>query len=202
MNKFEKIGLAISCFSPLYVILCLKNGVEIYNLHQCACHQQSDIVYNLVLVGLWSLLLIVSVLAILVFRKTFLAAQEKSSENVKIKYAENITSEHYFTYLSVFVLTFFAVDPTKLLDMVILCVLMVFIIIVYIKNEMWFDNPVLNLVGYKSYKIQYFKGQNVNEELCLDEVNVFSRENLNNLIGEPVKVTFSPYDFSVCFKDE
>lgn len=201
MSKIEKIGLAISCFSPLYVIFCIKNGVSLYSLFQVTCRQDQQIAFNIIMIGIWSFLILISIVSIIAFKKTFLAAKKKSSESVAIKSAENITSEHYFTYLSVFVLTFFTVDPTSLLDIVILGLLMVFIIVVYIKNEMWFDNPVINLVGYKSFKIQYCKNRYEDEEPYEGEINVFSMDPLNKMIGDTLIITYSQHDFSVCYKD-
>ena len=117
--------------------------------------------------------------------------------------AENITADYYFTYFSLFVISFFGVDPTKCKDILVFSFLMVLIIWVYVANDMFFVNPVLNICGYKSFQITYTNSNTTSmatdSEQQLFEIRVFSREHLNRKIGEKVYVTYSPHDFSVCY---
>jgi hypothetical protein len=68
---------------------------------------------------------------------------------------------------------------------------------------MYFVNPVLNILGYKSFSISYHKNAFVYEtdekESQIFEVKVFSKEHLNRMTGEKLFITFSPHDFSVCY---
>lgn len=127
-----------------------------------------------------------------------------SKETIILTKAENITADYYFTYFSLFVISFFGVDPTKLKDVLILSVLMVLIIWVYMANEMYFVNPVLNIVGYKAFSIVYHKSTSAkrlddDKSLQSFEIKVFSREPLNRMTREKLFVTFSPHDFSICY---
>lgn len=200
MNKLEKICLAISCFSPLYVILAIKNGVAICKTISDYCSKKPTIAFNATMLAIWFGLMVLSFFALFAFKKKFLEAQKSTKERVMVVSADNITSDHYFTYFSVFVLTFFAVDPTNLLDIVILGLLMLLIVVVYVKNEMWFINPVLNLFGYKSFRIRYRKESFGESEGEIGEINVFSKDNLSKMAGEKALISFSHYDFSVCHK--
>lgn len=80
---------------------------------------------------------------------------------------------------------------------------MVLIIWVYIVNEMYFVNPVLNILRYKSFSIVYHKNLKLEEddekEIEEFEIKVFSRVPLNRMMGEKFFVTFSQHDFSVCY---
>ena len=199
MNKFQKISLAVSCFSPLYIILAFKNILKIYDLHGMENFnwKSFDYIYNVSLIVLWIICLLVGVLGILAFKNNFLSAHEKPAEKVKVEYAENVTSDYYFTYFSLFILTFFTIDPTIWSDIATLALLMIFIIWVYVCNEMWFINPVLNVIGYKSFKLIYSKPANPNKEF---EIRVFATDNLSKEIYEDLYITYSLHDFSICYK--
>ncbi len=199
MNKFQKISLAVSCFSPLYIILAFKNILKIYDLHGMENFnwKSFDYIYNVSLIVLWIICLLVGVLGILAFKNNFLSAHEKPAEKVKVEYAENVTSDYYFTYFSLFILTFFTIDPTIWSDIATLALLMIFIIWVYVSNEMWFINPVLNVIGYKSFKLIYIKPSNPNKQF---EIRVFATDNLSKEIDEELYISYSLHDFSICYK--
>ena len=199
MNKFQKISLAVSCFSPLYIILAFKNILKIYDLHGMENFnwKSFDYIYNVSLIVLWIICLLVGVLGILAFKNNFLSAHEKPAEKVKVEYAENVTSDYYFTYFSLFILTFFTIDPTIWSDIATLALLMIFIIWVYVSNEMWFINPVLNVIGYKSFKLIYIKPSNPNKQF---EIRVFTTDNLSREIDEDLYISYSLHDFSICYK--
>lgn len=199
MNKFQKISIAVSCFSPLYVILAFKNTLQVFDLLSVENFnwKSCNYIYNISLVGIWLICLLVGTLGILAFKKTFLSAYEKPSEKVTIECAENVTSDYYFTYFSLFILTFFTIDPTIWSDIVILALLMIFIIWVYVSNEMWFINPVLNVIGYKSFKLIYSKPSVPNKQF---EIRVFAKDNLSKEIYEDTYISYSQHDFSICYK--
>lgn len=71
---------------------------------------------------------------------------------------------------------------------------------------MFFINPVLNIIGYKSFSISYRKfleGEQQNSENAeLYEIRVFSKAHLNQNIRTKAFISFSPHDFSVCYPDE
>lgn len=148
-------------------------------------------------------LLIVGIGGIIYFHKSFLKATKLSKRSVKIVKAENITADYYFTYFSLFVISFFGIDPTQCKDILVFSFLMVLIIWVYVANDMYFVNPMLNIWGYKSFHIIYIQSKNTtttaDAEQPLFEIRVFSKEHLNRKIGENLYVTYSPHDFSVCY---
>lgn len=211
MSSSKKLALAISCFLPLFLIFgienvcaawCLFSPIENQNLLQELFHQSECFIFNAVLSIIWLVLSVIGVVGIIGFRKSFLKAEKLSKETVIVTKAENITADYYFTYFSLFVISFFSVDPTEVKDILIFSFLMVLIVWVYVANEMYFVNPVLNIMGYKSFAIEYHKksasqdsGRNEPQKF---EIKVFSTKSLNRRIGETFFVTFSPHDFSVC----
>ena len=209
MSKPAKVALAVSCFMPLFIILGAKNlfaAIGAYSnpdglmFVKVVCSQSDVFNFNANMFIVWLVSCAVGIVGIFRFGKSFLRAKKLSYEDIILTKAENITADYYFTYFSLFVISFFGVDPTVLEDVLILAFLMVLIILVYISNDMFFVNPVLNILGYKSFSITYYKSQTAKTaERKTFEIKVFSRENLNRMTGEKFKVTFSPHDFSVCY---
>ena len=211
MSRITKFALALSCFLPLFFIFGIENfcaaigafsKIENVSKWNELMSQNSTFYFNVVLGGIWLFVLFVGAYGIICFRRTFLISEKLSKETVIVTKAENITSEYYFNYFSLFVISFFGVDPTKLKDVLIFAFIMLLIIRVYIVNDMYFVNPVLNILKYKSFVITYYKyrGENKEEESAVKnfEIKVFTRESLNRKTGEKYFVTFSPHDFSVC----
>lgn len=203
MSKFQKIGMSLSCFMPLYLILLFKNILGIINLHcivgKAFNCKTFDFLFNIIMIIVWMILFFVGWGAIAKFQKLFLDKQNQSKEIVTINRAENITGEYGFTYFSIFILTFFAVDPTSWTDVVVMLDLMIFIIVIYYKNEMWHINPVLNFCGYKFFNVNYSKS---NEKDDQHKIRVFSKDNLCMAVDEEYKISYSSYDFSVCYKND
>ena len=166
-------------------------------------NQSKGFYFNVRQFSIWLILLMVGIVGIVRFHRKFLKAKKLSKEVVVLVKAENITADYYFTYFSLFVISFFSVDPTVPKDVLIFSFLMVLIIWVYIVNEMYFVNPVLNILRYKSFSIVYHKNLKLEEddekEIEEFEIKVFSRVPLNRMMGEKLFVTFSQHDFSVCY---
>ena len=191
----KKISLAISCFIPLYLILLIKNAAALIEAIQkkCCC----NIVFNAVIILVWLIATGIGVWGIIKFIKDFLKSQKASKKKVKIISADNVTSEYYFTYFSLFVISFFAIDSTRLLDVCMLAFLMLLIIIVYVKNDMYFINPVLNILGYKSFVITVkFDGEYDKSDSY--SIKVFSTQNLSLHVNEECYVKYGQDDFTVC----
>ena len=212
MSKFTKFALSLSCFLPLFFIFGIKNfcaaigafsSIDNISIWKELVYQNSTFHFNAVLFVIWLIVFIIGALGIVCFQKTFLKSQKLSKEMVIVTKAENITSEYYFTYFSLFVISFFSVDPTQLKDVLIVAFIMLLIIWVYIANDMYFVNPVLNILRYKSFVITYHKcsPENKADDVATKsfEIKVFTREPLNRKTCEKFFVTFSPHDFSVCY---
>lgn len=213
MSKITKLALALSCFLPLFFIFGIKNlcavintfsNIENVNILQNFLYQNNVFYFNAILFTIWIMLFFIGICGIKCFTKTFLKAKKMSKEIVVLDKAENITAEHYFTYFSLFVLSFFEVNPTHIKDILVFLFIMILIIWVYIANDMYFVNPILNFLGYKSFSITYHKfyPQNSFEENQekLFEIKVFTNHPLNRMINKKVFVVFSPHDFSVCYE--
>ena len=211
MNRLEKLLLSLSCFIPLYLIFGIRNGITARAFYRiidnsaffnCMKAQCAEFYFNAILCVIWIVLLAISIVGILKFRAVFLKSQRRSKESIILLKANNVTADYFFPYFSLFVISFFTVDPTKFSDILILGFLVIFIILVYVRNDMYFINPILNIIGYRSFAIAYQRTSSSksqeSEGIKILETKVFATEYLNRKVGKPYFISFSPHDFSVC----
>jgi fatty-acid desaturase len=83
--------------------------------------------------------------------------KQKTNEQAKIKVIskKNLTDQHFLNYFSLFVLLALTFDLSKICFICVLVVIMVFIGVVYIRNNIFYINPLLNIMGYSFYDITY-----------------------------------------------
>jgi len=76
-------------------------------------------------------------------------------DTITIIEKQNLTDQHFLNYFSLFVLLALTFDLSKICFVCVFVVLQVFIGIVYIKNNIFYVNPLLNILGYSFYDIVY-----------------------------------------------
>lgn len=116
MSKFDRLALAISCFLPLFIIFGLENLCEAKSMFSpienitwrlSLLNQSKGFYFNVSQFSIWLILLMVGIVGIVRFHRKFLKAKKLSKEVVVLVKAENITADYYFTYFSLFVISFF-----------------------------------------------------------------------------------------------
>jgi len=144
-NFFKNLLLYFSAFVPMYVLVFLKLIVEIIN---------SNLSFNVLnTINLITLLLLIAMgIFGLVWNVKF-----STDKSIKVEIIEkkNITDQHFLGYFSLFV--FFAI-PLDLYLVSAYCVYVLVLImigIVYINNSLYYINPLLNILGFKFYDVQY-----------------------------------------------
>ena len=80
----------------------------------------------------------------------------KSTKQIEIVSAQNITDKHFFGYFSLFVLFALQLDLSLISGYCTFVFIMIFIAIVYIKNSLYYINPLLNILGYNFYDVFYY----------------------------------------------
>lgn len=169
MKTFLKnLFLYISAFVPMYVLIFVKLIVEIINQNL-----SFNVLNTLNLVTL--IVLIGCGVAGLVWN-----LRDSSKETVKIEVVsrKNTTDQHFLGYFSLFV--FFAI-PLDLSLVSAYCVyvfVLIMIGIVYITNSLYYINPLLNLLGYSFFDVE-FKISGENE---IKNIKIFCKNNLS--LGE------------------
>lgn len=179
MNKINKFGLFLSAFVPLFLLLVLKEFIEIIN---------QNWTFNVLNTLLIIILIIFSIYGVFSLLYTIKNINSCKGKIVKIISKKNTTDQHFLGYFSLFVLFAVSFEIEMFSMAIIFMLILVLIGIVYIKNDLYFINPLLNILGYSFYHVEFecdgkrinanafFKGrleQNVQYLLCDKFSNLF-----------------------------
>jgi len=140
----RKIFLYLSAFIPLYCLIIIKLLIEIIN---------KNLTFN-VLNTLTLCLLII----LIGFGVLGLILENKNSSKIleiKVLQKKSITQQHFLGYFSLFVLFALTFELEKISMFVIFLLIIILIGIVYIKNDLFYINPFLNILGYNFYDVKY-----------------------------------------------
>lgn len=151
----SKIILFISAFVPMYILFLINLVIEII----CG-NLTFNITNTCVLIGLCVLILI-GTLGILLL----VNCNNKTSKQVKVIKKKNLTDQHFLNYFSLFVLLALTFDLSKICFIGVFIVILIFIGVVYIKNNIYYVNPLLNILGYSFYDITYLDTDNKEKEI-------------------------------------
>ncbi len=143
----KKIFLFLSAFIPMYFLLWVKLVLDIIN---------HNLTFNVLNTTFFILLIIVIIVGSFGTFKIIYDDQLKSTY-VTIVESNNITDQHFLGYFSLFVLSAVSFDLSKVNMAVVFVFIIVMIGIVYIKNQLFYINPFLNIFGYNFYKISYIE---------------------------------------------
>ena len=152
MNFVKNLLLYISAFVPMYVLVFVKLCVEIAN---------QNISFNVLntLNFVTLLLLILAGVGGLIWNVKF---STDKSVKIKIVSKQNITDKHFLGYFSLFVFFAIPLDLSLVSAYCVYVLVLIMIGIVYINNSLYYINPLLNILGYKFYDIEY-KEENSDE---------------------------------------
>lgn len=154
MNKFlnlfnhfnmKKFLLFLSAFVPLYFLLILKILIDIMfgNLHFNVLNSVSLILYFL------------AMLAGIIGAVSAITTKNERPVTIKIVEKQSLTEQYFLGYFSLFVLFALSFEIEKVSMFVVFIAILVLIGIVYIKNDMFYINPFLNLLGYNFYQVTF-----------------------------------------------
>lgn len=145
MNTIKNILLYLSAFVPMYFLIIIKfvcgllsGTININSLTIFTLATYSSLIVSGILGLLWSTLW-----------------SKGTSKTIIITQKQNLTDQHFLGYFSIFVLFALAFELTKLSMVVASLFIIIFIGIVYINNQMFYINPLLNLIGFSFFDIKY-----------------------------------------------
>ncbi|MEG1500283.1 MAG: hypothetical protein RR400_04390 [Clostridia bacterium] len=141
---FNKLSLYVSAFIPLYFLVIIKLIVEIIN---------ENLSFNV----LNTLMLIVNLMLILIGVIGFVKTIKTKSNSCKIKIIkhQNLTDQHFLGYFSLFVLFAISFELEKVSMAFVYIIVLIFVGIVYLKNNLYYINPFLNILGYSFHEITF-----------------------------------------------
>lgn len=144
MRKFKQICLFLSSFAPLFILIIIKELIEIFNGNWSFNFLNTFllvILFTLFNLGLFSAIMLLQELSV------------AYGNEVEVKSKTNITDQYFLGYFSLFVL--FALSfEIEMYSMALIFFAILFLIgVVYIKNDIYYINPLINLLGYSFYNI-------------------------------------------------
>ncbi len=145
----RNVLLYLSAFIPMYVLILFK---------QCFEMLFGNIKVN------WLNVLVLILLVAVIFLGIIGIKLEVNDKNYETKAIviiskKNTTDEHFLGYFSLFVLFAITFDLSKLSMLVVYIAILVMLGIVYVKNKLFYINPLLNILGYNFYDITYKEKQ-------------------------------------------
>ncbi len=177
----KKILLYLSAFVPLYFLISIKIIIDLIN---------NNLSWNFL--NTISLVMFVILMVMGIFgAKQAIAHKRTKTTKIKIISQKNITEQYFLGYFSLFVLFALTFELEKISMFVVFILIIILIGIVYIKNNLFYINPFLNILGYNFYQVEYinlstnlkdngiffFKGDfDISKQYCLSKL---SHENFN-----------------------
>ncbi len=129
-----KIGLFLSAYLPLFLILAIKNWYD---------------------VKATAILLFVILYSFIWFLMIWIVKKE-TTDSFKVVSVEN-KSKDALTYLVPYIIAFIGFDMNKWQDLLALFVLMIILFAVYVNSDLLYINPLLALFSYQVYQVEVKK---------------------------------------------
>ena len=176
----EKVILFVSAFVPMYILFLITSIVKLIIGHL-------DINFtNIFVIVLLVLLTIIGIAGLIIIINCN-CGEEKE---IKILSKKNLTDQHFLNYFSLFVLLAVSFDLTKLSLVLVFFKIMIFVWFVYIKNNIFYINPLLNILGYSFYDITYDEGDGKKKELRIFFKGSLNLKNTYKLCGCNKNINF------------
>ncbi len=154
MKIVKDIFLYLSAFVPMYFLILTRLIIDIINDNLTFNVLNSlNIILLITLITLGSAGLIINVFH----------SKDITKEIIILK-KQNITDRHFLGYFSLFVLFALQLDVSYVCDFVLFVIILIFIGIVYIHNSLFYINPLLNILGYNFYNIEYLEVKSQRQE--------------------------------------
>lgn len=147
MNLIKDLFLYLSAFVPMYILIAFRLVIDIFN---------DNLSFNVLNTLNLITLVLLTVLGIVGLILNIHHSKDVSKEIIILK-KQNITDRHFLGYFSLFVLFALQLELSYVSDYCLFILIMVFIGIVYIKNSLYYINPLLNILGYNFYDIVYLE---------------------------------------------
>jgi len=152
----------------MYAILILQMIIEIINKNR------TFNALNIIILIIFAVFIIIGVTGLT------LSINDKKTPTTRVKVIKttNITDQHFFSYISIFILFTLSFDISKMSMFITTIIILTIIGIVYIHNKIFYINPLLNLLGFSFYEITYVTSDSSEPKTA----KVFYRghHNLNN----------------------
>ena len=141
----KKILLYLSAFVPLYFLVIIKVIIDIIN------NNLSFNVLNTFTIILLSTLIVMGIIG----ATNSIKHNKTKITKIKIINKKSITEQYFLGYFSLFVLFALSFELERVSMFIVFVIVILLIGIVYVKNDLFYINPFLNILGYNFYEITF-----------------------------------------------
>lgn len=157
----------LSVFLPLFVIMWLKEValivLSIFNEKM----NWKDLI-NIYLIA-WFLIIIILVIF---FIKLMTNNKKLTTYKIKVIKVKNRTAEYYLGYSSVFIVSLVGFSLMNVVDVFVLVLLLIALGVVYIKNDLYFINPTVNMFKSYIYEVEYKNKDNLETKTIISNKKI------------------------------
>lgn len=114
--------------------------------------------------------------------------QRTSVYTITLKTVKNRSAEYYLAYYSLFILALIEFSLTDPIDLTVLSLLLLVLGIVYVKNDLFFMNPTINIFQSYIYEIEYMTNQATISKIIISPVKLSE--------GNIIDVDVSEFEFT------
>lgn len=182
----RKLIMYISAFLPMFLIMWLKElMLGIRNVLEKPCRYSWDSVYlNPYLIGILVFMVAISILTVSLLKRK----KDTGIYTVSLKTVKNRSAEYYLAYYSLFILALIEFSLTDPIDLVVLVLLLFILGVVYIKNNLFFMNPTINIFQSYIYEVEYETNQTTITKLIISPIKLSE--------GNLIDIDISEFEFT------
>lgn len=180
----KKIILYLSAFLPMLFIMWVRESIAPFLDVWAGKIEWTDLYPGPLLIAELTLISGIALTLFWLMKNNRKVATKK----IKIDVVKNRTAEYYLAYYSLFILSLIGFSLVDIVDIIVLVLLLTILGIVYIKNELYFINPTINIFRSFIYEVEY-----TSEKERLGKL-LISRDKLKT--GQIVDIEVSEFEFT------
>lgn len=182
----RKLVMYLSAFLPMFLIMWIKEVLfGIKNVLEKPWKYSWESIYlNPYLIGEFIAFIFIG---LMLYR--FLKGNQRTSVyTITLKTVKNRSAEYYLAYYSLFILALIEFSLTDPIDLTVLLLLLTVLGIVYIKNNLFFINPTVNIFQSYIYEVEYEVHQTTILKLIISPVKLSE--------GNIIDIDVSEFEFT------
>lgn len=176
----------LSAFLPMFFIMWIKEIlIGIKNvLEKPELYTWQSIYLNSFLISQLIFIIFVSGGVVWLMRRN----KKTGTYTVTLIKVKNRSAEYYLAYYSLFILALIEFSLSDLIDLVVLICLLFVLGVVYIKNDLFFMNPTINIFQSYIYEVEYETSQSLISKLIISPIKLSE--------GNFVDIDISEFEFT------
>lgn len=149
----RKLVMYISAFLPMLLIMWIKEVLlGVRNVLEKPWKYTWDSIYlNPYLIAEIAFIILIGCAIFWLLKRN----KKTGVYTITLKTVKNRSAEYYLAYYSLFILALIEFSLTDPIDLVVLLLLLIVLGVVYIKNDLFFMNPTINIFQSYIYEVEY-----------------------------------------------